>query len=223
MASLTLLPAMLGVLGDGVNRLRLPIIGRDSSDTGTGGIWGAITDRVLRRPAVLATITTGALVALAVPVLSLNLGFGSGSDSFHDAVEGKRALQLIEQNFEAGLADPAWVIVDAPDVNSEDVQGSVARLIQAVDEDAAFSPPFEVNVNSAGNLLYVTVPMEGGVDEDVSEAAVRHLRADVIPPAFAGSDAQVYVSGGTAGSVDFTDKMTDSAPYVFGFVDSVTI
>ncbi len=218
LASLTLLPAMLGVLGDGVNRLRLPIIGRESSDTGTGGIWGVITDRVLRRPAVLATITTGALVALAVPILSLNLGFGSGSDSFNDAVEGKRALQLIEQNFEAGLADPAWVIVDAPDVNSEDVQGSVARLIQAVDEDAAFSPPFEVNVNSAGNLLYVTVPMEGGVDEDVSEAAVRHLRADVIPPAFAGSDAQVYVSGGTAGSVDFTDKMVGSAPYVFGFV-----
>ena len=71
LGSLTLLPAMLSVLGDNVNRLRLPIIGREGKDT--GGIWSAITDRVLARPGVLATITAGALIALAVPVLSLNL------------------------------------------------------------------------------------------------------------------------------------------------------
>ena len=52
-ASLTLLPAMLTVLGDNINRLRLPIIGRESKENNGGGVWGAITDKVLARPAVL--------------------------------------------------------------------------------------------------------------------------------------------------------------------------
>ena len=204
-ASLTLLPAMLAVLGDNVNRLRIPIIGRDRAENSGGGIWGAITDRVLARPAVLATVTAGALIALAVPVLSLDMGFGTGSDNFHDAVEGS-------------LAAPAFVVVDASDVNSGNVQASVAGLIEAVERDNAFSPPFEVEVNRAGDLLYVTVPLVGGTDEKESENAVKHLRQDIIPSAFAGSGAQVYVTGQTAGSLDFTDKMNSTAPYVFGFV-----
>ena len=64
--SLTLLPAMLSVLGDNINRLRVPIIGREGNND--GGIWSAITDKVLARPGVLATVTVAALIALAVPV-----------------------------------------------------------------------------------------------------------------------------------------------------------
>ena len=217
-ASLTLLPAMLAVLGDNVNRLRLPIIGRESVENNGGGIWGAITDRVLARPAVLATVTVGALIALAIPVYSLNLGWGSGSDSLHDAVEGKRALQLLEENFTGSLAAPAYVVVDASDVNSANVQASVARLVEAVERDDAFSPPFDIQVNRAGDLLYVEVPLVGGTDETVSENAVKHIRQDIVPAAFAGSGAQVYVSGATAGSLGFTNKMVSSVPYVFGFV-----
>ena len=55
-------------------------------------------------------------------------------------------------------------------------------------------------------------------DEAVAERAVKHLRQDLIPAAFVDSDAQVYVSGAASGSMDFTDQMVDSAPYVFGFV-----
>ena len=217
-ASLTLVPAMQAVLGDNVNRLRLPIIGRESKENNGGGVWSAITDKVLARPGIFATVTAGALIALAIPVFSLNMGFGTGSDNYHDAVEGKRALQLLEENFTGSLAAPAYVIVDASDVNSANVQASVAELMQRLGEDEAFFPPFEVTVNPAGDLLYMTVPLAGGVDEDISEAAVRHLRADILPVAFAGSEAQVYVSGATAGSVDFTDQMVDTAPYVFAFV-----
>ena len=138
-ASLTLLPAMLAVLGDNVNRLRLPIIGREGNNG--GGIWGTITDKVLARPRTMATITAGALIALALPVLSLNLAWATGSDGLHDAVEGKRAVQLMEENFSAGLAQPAYVIVDDSDVNSAAVQGSVAGLIQKLEEDGAFAAP----------------------------------------------------------------------------------
>ena len=154
-ASLTLLPAMLAILGDGINRLRLPIIGRESENN-DGGIWGAITDRVLAKPAVLAAVTAGALIAIAAPVVTLNLGFASGSHSLHDAVYGKRALQLLEEHFTAGLAQPALVVVDAPDVAAENVQAAVASLVRKVESDDAFVPPFEVQANRAGDALIRT-------------------------------------------------------------------
>ena len=216
LGSLTLLPAMLAVLGDKVNRLRLPIIGREGNNG--GGVWGAITDKVLKRPGLFATVAVGALIALAVPVLWLDLAWPTGSDAYHDSVEGKRALVLMEENFSASLAQPAFVIVDDADVNSATVQGSVANLIENVKSDSAFAPSFETRVNRAGDLLLVAVPLVDSMDEDVAEDAVRHLRQDIIPAAFAGSDAKVLVSGASAGSLDFTDQMVGSAAYVFGFV-----
>ena len=131
--SLTLLPAMLGVLGDSINRLRVPIIGRERPESNGGGIWSVITDKVLARPGVMATVAAAALILTALPVTSLNLGFNGGSDAFPDAVEGKRALELLEEHFTAGLAQPAYVVVDAKNVSSPDVEGAVNRLIESVD------------------------------------------------------------------------------------------
>ena len=87
-----------------------------------------------------------------------------------------------------------------------------------MDKDESFFTPFDVVSTDAGDLLYVTVPMVGEIDDEVSANAVKHLRNDIIPAAFAGSDAAVYVSGASAGSMDFKDHMYKRAPYVFGFV-----
>ena len=215
--SLTLLPALLSILGDNINRLRVPILGRGAG-AGNGGIWSAIADRVLARPIVYATIATAGLVALVIPVYSLDIGFNSGSNAFHDAVEGKRAMQLLEENFTSGLAQPAFVVVEAPNVQSAEVQASVDGLIDAVSRDNQFFPPFDVTVNEDGNVLFVQIPTVGAIDDEESENAVRHLKNDVVPAAFAGSIAQTFVAGATAGSIDFQDHINGAAPYVFAFV-----
>jgi len=215
--SMTLLPAMLGILGDNINRLRVPIIGREKPES-NDGIWSVITDRVLARPGVMATVAASALILAALPVTSLNLGFNGGSDAFPDAVEGKRALELLEEHFTAGLAQPAFVVVDAKSVTSPDVTDAVDRLIESVSNDESFFPPFEVVSNGAGDLLYVKVPMVGEIDDELSANAVKHLRNNIVPAAFADSDAEVYVSGASAASMDFKDHMYSRAPYVFGFV-----
>ena len=98
-ASLTLLPAILAVLGDKVDALRLPIIGRDN-DNG-GGIWAAMTSKVLARPAIFAGVTTAILLAVAIPATTLELSFATGSDALNDAVPGKKAMQII-------ISPPAW-------------------------------------------------------------------------------------------------------------------
>jgi RND superfamily putative drug exporter len=72
LGSLTVLPALLSRLGDRVDRLRLPIVGRLRRD-GDGRIWGAVVDRVLRRPVLSAAVAAGLLLALAAPALQLRL------------------------------------------------------------------------------------------------------------------------------------------------------
>lgn len=131
-ASLTFLPAILAVLGDGVNRLKLPFLrGEDTQH----GLWGAISDRVLAHPAGIATVTAGALVVLAIPIFSLNLGFNAGADSLPDAAGGKRALVLLERHFSSSLILPAKVVIDAPNVRSPEVQGGVDDFLARVDSE----------------------------------------------------------------------------------------
>ena len=119
-------------------------------------------------------------------------------------------------HFSGGLANPALVVVDAPDVTAPEVQASVARLVQLVDQDSAFLGPFETVVNPAGDLLFVQVPLTG--DREAAERGVELLRDEIIPEASDGSGAQAYVTGMTAVSMDFSDAMYESMPYVFAFV-----
>ena len=211
--SLTFLPAVLSVLGDNVNRLRVPLLGRAN---GNGGLWSAITKRVLARPAIFATVTTAALIALAAPVAFLEMAFLTGSPALHDAVDAKQAVVLLEEHFGGSLAAPAMVVVDATDLTAPEVQASVARLVERVGRDSAFVGPFETVVSPAGDLLFVRVALAG--DRETAERGVELLRDEVVPGAFDGSGAQAYVTGETAVSMDFTDAMYRSVPYVFGFV-----
>ena len=205
--SLTFLPALLSVLGDNVNRLRVPLLGRVNDN---GGIWSAITKWVLARPVIVATVTAGTLVVLAAPASSLSLAFPTGSQALHDAVDAKQAVRLLEEHFGGSLATPEFVVVDAADVTAPEVQASVARLVERVSQDGAFLGPFETMVNPARDLLVVQVALAG--DRIAAERGVDLLRSEVIPGAFDGSGAQVYVTGVNAVSMDSTDGLTGSCP-----------
>ena len=131
-------------------------------------------------------------------------------------MDAKQAVRLLEEHFGGGLATPALVVVDAPEVTAPEVQASVARLVQLVGQDGAFLGPFETVANPAGDLLFVQVPLTG--DTEAAERGVELLRNEINPEAFDGSGAEAYVTGITAVSMDFSDATYKSMPYVFGFV-----
>ena len=214
-ASLTLLPSLLSLLGDSVNRLRIPILGRESAQ---GGIWSTITGWVMARPVPLASLTVAGLVALTIPFFSMNLGFNAGADALPDALEGKRALELLEDHFSSSLIVPAKVIVDAPDVNTPEIRAALAALIETVGNNDAFLGPFDTATDRAGTVTRINVPLAGNIDDDQSEDAVRLLREQIVPEAFAGLNVQFFVAGDTAEGIDFRDRMFSSAYYVFAFV-----
>src|SRR5213079_1190751 len=96
-AALTLLPAILGSLGDGVNRLRVPIVGRASVERANpeGRFWRAIVDRVLRRPAVSLVAAVALLLAAASPIFGLHIG-ASGVATLPDRLESKQGYIALQ-------------------------------------------------------------------------------------------------------------------------------
>ena len=214
-ASLTLLPSMLAIIGDGVNRLRVPFVGRGPDQ---GGIWAAITRWVLVRPIPLSSLTLAALVALTIPVFSIKLGINAGADAIPDAIESKAALVDLEQHFSSSIIAPARVIITAPDVNTTRIQSAVDELVERAESSAAFLGPIEARTSADGTLTRINIPLAGKLDDDVSEDAVKLLREQILPQVFDGAGARTYVAGDTAEAIDFRDRMWDSSYYVFAFV-----
>jgi RND superfamily putative drug exporter len=202
LASLTVLPALLSLLGDRIERGRLPLIGRRR---GESRVWGAVLTRVLRRPALSLALGTAVLVALAVPALGMHTAL-PGMDNVTDKVDVKPAYERIEAAFPGG-SQPADVVVQARDVTTPEVQGAIAKLGR------------HVRVSGDRTVAAVEVPLPGDGTNDESVAALRELRNTTIPAAFAGVDgAKVDVAGVTAGNTDFADLMRERGPLVFAFV-----
>ncbi len=98
LGSLTVLPALLSWLGDRVDRLHVPFVGRLRRDDGEGRIWGVIIDRVLRRPALSAAVATGALVALALPALHMHTVI-PGPDTFPQDLPAIQTYNRVQEVF----------------------------------------------------------------------------------------------------------------------------
>jgi uncharacterized membrane protein YdfJ with MMPL/SSD domain len=203
-ASLTLLPALLAVMGDRVNALRVPVLfrRRQHDVERTRGFWAAVARRVMARPATSLLVATGILAVLAVPLVGIKTGF-SGISTYPDAVQSKQAFTVLSRDFSGGLTSPAQIVVDG-DVGSAAVTAAIGKLRADLAADPAFGPS-TVQVNRSGDLALVSVPVNGDPSGQAATAAVRHLRTVTIPDAFDGVDASVKVGGETAGGIDFFD------------------
>jgi RND superfamily putative drug exporter len=203
-ASLTLLPALLAVMGDQVNALRVPVLfrRRQQDPERTHGFWAQVARRVMARPVTSLLVAGGILAVLALPLVGIRTGF-SGISTYPDGIQSKQAFTVLSRDFSGGLTSPAQIVVDG-EVRSPTVTAAIAKLQAALTADPAFGPSM-VQTNRAGDLALVSVPVNGDPSGEAATAAVRHLRTVTVPAAFAGVDARVLVGGETAGGIDFFD------------------
>ena len=219
-AALTLLPAVLGLLGDRVNALRVPIIGRTSAANPEGRFWRAVIDGVVRRPALSATLAAGLLIAAAAPAIGLNIG-ASGVTTLPDRFVSKRGFEMLQREFPEATTDPVDVVV-AENASSPEVASALARLRDRLADDPSFGRG-TVRRSASGDVAVLSVPLRGDPLGTEAVAAVRELRSDVIPDVFAGADTTVLVGGDTAENIEYFDAVTDPAPLVFAFVLGLTL
>ena len=213
--SLTVLPAMLSALGDRVMKGRLPLIGRRRGSG--GGIWSAILDRVLRRPAVSALLSAALLVALAVPALSLHTA-DPGVDGLPAGLEISDTLKRMDRAFPGGDT-PATVVVQAADVGSPEVDEGIRALMRDALASGQVRRPMTVDVNDGRTAAVVSLPLAGAGTDSVSNRALETLREHLIPSTVGAVEGvEADVTGMTAESKDFNDLMKSRAPLVFVFV-----
>jgi RND superfamily putative drug exporter len=215
LAALTLLPAVLALLGDRVNWLTLPFIGRRTGLEGTGGLWGIITKLVTARPVLSVVLSGGLLVAAALPVFNINLGT-VGIGTLPEDSNQRHAFDVLNQEFSDGVLT-ADVVIDAPDLNAPAVQGGIEQLITALNEDGFFGTS-KIEKNGSGDLALLTVAMPGDFSSPESKSALDRLRGDYIPAAFSDGTAEIFVGGPTAETVDSVQTQRDYLPFVFTFV-----
>lgn len=212
-AALTLLPATLALLGDRIERGKVPLVPRQHG--GESPFWRRAVRIVTRRPVVTVVVTSAALVALALPVLNLQTG-SAGLTTLPQDTVSQRGFAALDTYFPQGnRPSPAQVVVDA--ASSPDVTGAVGRLRDLLAADAAFGPS-TVTTAPGEDLTLVEVALAGDPASSQATEAISRLRHDYVPEAFAGVDAGVYVTGRTAFDVDYTALIDKWLPIVIGFV-----
>jgi putative drug exporter of the RND superfamily len=214
--ALTFHPALLMVLGDRVDRLRVPWLGkRVAASAGTEGrFWGGVVRAVMRRPAISLTASVALLLLATSPLLGIKLG-ASGPASLPDDTVAKQGLLALERDFPAGATDPVEMVLDergAPDLEEQlrELRGELAR-----------DPAFAVNratIEQGTDVAVVSVPLNAEGSSEEASAAIDRLREEYVPRAFGDAQDRVLVGGGPAENRDYFALIGDWLPIVIAFV-----
>ncbi|GGM80341.1 MMPL family transporter [Dactylosporangium sucinum] len=212
-ASLTLLPALLAVVGGRVERgLRKRAERTERSGRAgrrEGDRWRAWSALVERRPWISLVLAVGALVALAWPALGIRLGFAdAGTDA--PSATSRAAYDLLAKGFGAGFNGPLVIVVRGDDATA----ASVARAVSSTDGVAATTSPLS---SGDGLSTIIAFPETGPQDARTAELVDR-LRSQTLPPLAASSGATLLVGGSTAAVVDFADAVGRRLPVFVGLV-----
>ncbi|MFE7722001.1 MMPL family transporter [Nocardia rhizosphaerihabitans] len=216
-AALTLLPAVLAVLGPRVNKWQLPERWRPadvrSDSTAAQGMWARWAHLIMRRPIVFATVAGAVLVVAALPITSLQYGIDLGTKSLGDQPTAKAQI-VLDRSFSPGAVSPVQVVVTGPgdgalDASSQQHGRALATTL------AADHRVGDVETLLNDNRMLLNVVPNVAIDSSEAIALVRHIRDDLAAD-MAGT--QVLVGGATAGFVDLSDETTQKLPWVVALV-----
>jgi RND superfamily putative drug exporter len=222
LASATVLPALLSVLGDKVEKLRLPIIGRRrlAADP-ERSLWGRLAGRVVRRPLAWSIAAVAVLLALAAPAVGMHTGL-PGDESLPKSMPAVEAYGRLKAAFpqEGSTVD---LVVEAPAAQQEQVAEALRSAFPAAQrtgEVAGTEPDLEVSTDRRVTVLHLAVPHNQS--DAATDRAVDRIRDEVAPVANAAlagvpgaSEAHV---GGAAVATDLQRWIDDRLPWVVGFV-----
>jgi uncharacterized membrane protein YdfJ with MMPL/SSD domain len=212
--SLTFLPATLAILGDGVNRLRIPIVGRDREEG--RGIWATVVRSVMGRPVIAAVVTAVLLVLIASPVVRLHMGQADFT-SFPDSLDGVQAVNLLNEKWPSGSDLDLSVVVTRAD--EAPTKAAIDRMTTAVLAIQGLSGPPTTTISADGHVAFVSYIMAGGSNDIRNQDIIREVRSTVVPAAFAGlTGVRALVTGDAAYTLDIVNFYARGMPLVMAFV-----
>ena len=212
--SLTFMPATLAILGDGVDRLRVPIVGRDRTEG--SGVWATIVRSVMRRPLAYLLVVGAAMVALASPVFRLHIG-NADFTAFPNSIDGVQAVNLLNERWPQGSTLEFAVVVTKADEGP--TKDAIARLAERLPQIDGLSRPVETRTSADGTVAMVTCVMSGGANDIRNRDIVREVRQQVVPSVFGGlTGVRALVTGDAAHTADVAGYYANGMPLVMAFV-----
>ncbi|MGI8773392.1 MAG: MMPL family transporter [Actinomycetota bacterium] len=213
LASVTLLPAVLGFVRHRIDKWKLPWFHREShrfEDT-VSYRWSRT---IQRRPLPMAIIGLGLLVLLTLPVFSIRLGF---ADAGTGSVErsSRRAYDLLSQGFGPGFNGPLLLAAEIDGAQDLAAMERVGQALATTEGIVAATAPFP---NQAGTAAVLTAFPATSPQDEATTALVTRVRDDVVPRALAGADVEINVGGFTSSIVDFSEANASRLPILIGVV-----
>lgn len=201
LAALTLLPAVLRLLGHRVGAGRLPF----SRPGATPRVWSSIARGVMKRPLVGVIAGAGVLLAVAIPALSMRMVFPS-VEALPDNMAYRQAVETLSAEFGYGEAETLVAVSGAGGARDQ-----IESLAADIEADPAFA---DVRVEWVGDTAFIDAKDAYDPSEKRAEDAIGRLRGTTIPEHLDGTGAEAFVGGEVASTLDFNKVMTDSAPWV---------
>ncbi|MFE7482012.1 MMPL family transporter [Streptomyces sp. NPDC057552] len=220
LGALTLVPAILGLIGRRIDRVRVrkPVAETVPEENGAEpGGWHRYARRVERRPWWFLAGGVVVLAVLSFPVFFIQLGhIGDGADpkSFTD----RRAFDLMSSAFGPGSNGPLTLVIDQSKVPSGDrsaLADQAQKALTGVPDAAVITP---LTATSDGDVLTATAYSVAAPQDERTTSLVNRLVDDVLPQAVSGTDASTYVTGTTAAQVDFLDIVSSRLPLIIAVV-----
>jgi uncharacterized membrane protein YdfJ with MMPL/SSD domain len=216
--SVTVLPAVLELLGPRIDRGRIPFLPHLRTETADSRFWPAVVDRVLRRPLLSCLLSAGLLVALALPALSLHVTKPSNESLSTQSEPALTTLKRVRAEFPRTSA-PAILVVAGPAGQQQAARNALAELQRLAVAEGIAHPPFTISGGEDGTGAAVELPLVGAGDNAESRRAIAVLRDDLVPRTLGRvPGVETAVTGDTAEDVDFTRQMRHGMPYVIAFV-----
>jgi putative drug exporter of the RND superfamily len=217
LGSITVLPALLVKLGRWADRPRVPLLWRLNRRIGSGGISGRILRPVLRHPKPALVLSVLVVGALAMPALGMRT-HSADLNTLPPTIAEVTTLKQISAEF-PGEGPTARVVVRSTDADA--AARALANLRAEAVAGGAFTAVGEVA--RSGEISVLTLAMPYPESDPRIDAALRHLRADLVPATLAGRVADYAVGGEAAESLDYSDHQQTRLPIVLGFVLVLTM
>jgi len=211
--SLTVLPAVLSLLGPWADRGRIPFLGRARTGARPSRLWAGLAGQVVRRPLLWGGLAAAALLALAVPALGMRTS--NPPVDLPQSLPVVRTLAHIQQAFPGGPA-PAQVVVSGPGVTSPAMRQALAGLRSTASPAGPIRPPVTAAAVGGGRGLIVSIPLAGNGTGAASSRALLALRQRILPETLGTvPGVRFAVTGVTANGYDFTSALRSAVPKVF--------
>jgi putative drug exporter of the RND superfamily len=220
--TMTILPAMLSLLGDRINwprRNYRSASAIEHDEDVYSGFWGRLTKIVVARPWVSLILSVGVLLGLASPVLDLETGF-TGSAQLPPG-EMSIAYGVLESDFSAGLLSPIEIIIEGE--RTDELDAAIEAFRTQLEEDGRFSNVDQTLWDEEAGIALVegTLAFSGSSPE--AYEVVEELREDMLPETVGQvPGVETYVSGQSAGETDMLGILDRATPLVLAFVLSLS-